>query len=151
MFGFDGDTPDVFAATLKQLDDLEIDVIQASIFTPLPGTPRYAMMKDRLTDGDWSHYDFHHAVFRPKYMSAADLQAGHDWVTHQFYRPWRMVRRMWRHAFRPGGLASLPYLAAVNLAYYGRTFRWKIRGRDPARQPVPATAAPSTAPVSAAV
>ncbi len=151
VFGFDGDTPDVFAATLKQLDDLEIDVIQASIFTPLPGTPRHGMMKDRIMDGDWSHYDFHHAVFRPQNMTAADLQAGHDWVTREFYRPWRMARRMWRHAFRPGGLASLPYLAAVNLAYYGRTFRWKIRGWNPARGREPATAASACAPAPATV
>jgi radical SAM superfamily enzyme YgiQ (UPF0313 family) len=151
VFGFDGDTPEVFAATLKQLDDLEIDVIQASIFTPLPGTPRYEMMKDRIVDGDWSRYDFHHVVFRPRNMSASDLQAGHDWVTYQFYRPWRIVRRMWRHVFRSGGLASLPYLAAVNIAYYGRTFRWKIRGWDPARRTEPARAAATTAPAPAAV
>ncbi|MGC9329042.1 MAG: B12-binding domain-containing radical SAM protein, partial [Candidatus Hinthialibacter sp.] len=38
VFGFDGDDPEVFSYTVKMLDDLEIDLIQASIFTPLPGT-----------------------------------------------------------------------------------------------------------------
>ena len=40
VFGFDGDNRHVFRETLRTLDDLEVDVIQVSIFTPLPGTPR---------------------------------------------------------------------------------------------------------------
>ena len=133
VFGFDGDSPDVFQRTLKMLDDLEVDLVQVSIFTPLPGTPRAALLADRIYDDDWANYDFHHAVFQPARMSAGDLQAGHDWVTHQFYRPWRILRRLWRHLRRPGGWASLPYLAAVNAAYRGRTVHWKIHGWDPAK------------------
>ncbi len=81
MFGFDGDSPDVFRRTLTTLDDLEVDVIQVSIFTPLPGTPRAKLLADRIFDRDWENYDFHHAVFQPAKMSPRDLQAGHDWVT----------------------------------------------------------------------
>jgi radical SAM superfamily enzyme YgiQ (UPF0313 family) len=132
VFGFDGDGCDVFRRTLKMLDDLEVDLIQVSIFTPLPGTPRATLLADRILDRNWANYDFHHAVFQPARMSTRDLQAGHDWVTHQFYRPWRIVRRLWRHLRRPGAWASLPYLAAVNAAYRGRTVRWQIRGWDPA-------------------
>jgi hypothetical protein len=56
---------------------------------------------------------------------------------------------MWSHVLRPGGLASLPYLAAVNVAYYGRTFRWKIRGWDPATRRESVDAVPAAAPVPA--
>lgn len=147
VFGFDGDDAAVFASTMRILDELQIDVVQVSIFTPLPGTPRHAAMQARLTDTDWSHYDFHRVVFEPRRMTAQDLQAGHDWVTHQFYRPWRILRRLWRHAFRPGGFASLPYLAALNFGYYGRTARWHIRGRNPAAHR--AAAQPATLPQSA--
>ena len=132
VFGFDGDSPDVFRRTLTTLDDLEVDVIQVSIFTPLPGTPRAKLFADRIFDRDWENYDFHHAVFQPAQMSPRDLQAGHDWVTRQFYRPWRIVRRFWRHLRRPGAWASLVYLLALNAAYFGRTVRWRIRGWDPA-------------------
>ena len=132
VFGFDGDGRDVFRRTLKTLDDLEVDVIQVSIFTPLPGTPRAKLLADRIFDRDWADYDFHHTVFQPAQMSSRDLQAGHDWVTRQFYRPWRIVRRLWRHLQRPGAWASLLYLAAINAAYFGRTVRWRIRGWDPA-------------------
>jgi radical SAM superfamily enzyme YgiQ (UPF0313 family) len=135
VFGFERDTPEVFARTLRMLDELEIDIIQASIFTPLPGTPRFAAMQHRIVDRDWTRYDFHSVVFRPRGMSMRDLQDGHDWVTREFYRPARIVRRLLRHARRPGGWLTAPYFAAISFAYYGRTVRWRIRGRNPALAP----------------
>jgi len=132
VFGFDGDGPDVFRRTLRTLDELEVDAIQVSIFTPLPGTPRSQLLAGRIFDHDWAHYDFHHVVFHPAQMGARDLQAGHDWVTHQFYRPGRILRRLWRQLQRPRGWSSLIYVAALNVAYFGRTLHWKIRGWDPA-------------------
>ena len=108
VFGFDGDNTDVFRRTLKTLDDLEVDVIQASIFTPLPGTPRARLLADRIYDHNWEHYDFHHTVFQPAQMSPRDLQAGHDWVTYQFYRPWRIFRHY-------GGICDGPHLGLAPL------------------------------------
>lgn len=132
VFGFDNDRQAVFQNTLKILDELEIDMIQASIFTPLPGTKRFESMQERIFDRDWANYDFHSVVFKPRHMSTADLQAGHDWVTREFYKPWRIARRLWRHTMRPRSFATMPYLAAVNLAYYGRVLNWNIRGFNPA-------------------
>jgi radical SAM superfamily enzyme YgiQ (UPF0313 family) len=132
VFGFDSDGPEVFRETLDVLDDIRIDMIQASILTPLPGTPQFEAMRPRITDTDWSSYDYHHVVFQPRSMTVEQLQAGHDWVTSEFYRPWRIARRLARMARRPRGLRALPYAAAINGAYYGRTVRWGIRGHDPA-------------------
>ncbi|MFB3789586.1 MAG: radical SAM protein [bacterium] len=134
VFGFDQDDPSVFARALGQLDELEIDMVQISIFTPLPGTRQYEITRGRITDRDWAHYDFHHVVFEPLRMSAEALQAGHDWVTREFYRPWRIVRRLARIVQRPRGWSVLPYAAAINLAYYGRIRRWGIQGWDPGRE-----------------
>jgi radical SAM superfamily enzyme YgiQ (UPF0313 family) len=132
VFGLPSDRRNAFADTLRLLDDLEIDAIQISVATPLPGTPLFNTEKERLLDRNWSHYDFHHVVFQPAHMSAESLQAGHDWVTREFYRPWRIARRIWRHLWRPRGLAGLPCFAAINLAYLGRVLRWHIRGWNPA-------------------
>lgn len=132
VFGFDGDRPEVFEDTLRLLDDLEIDAVQVSIFTPLPGTPRHRVMSGRIFDRDWAHYDFHHVVFSPRGMTPEALKEGHDWVVREFYSPWRIARRLWRHARRPGGLRTLKYVAAINGAYLGRVLRWGIRGRNPA-------------------
>ncbi len=134
VLGFDNDTPEVFGHTLDMLDTLEVDIIQVSIFTPLPGTPRYRAMDGRIIDRNPSHYDFHNVVFQPRNMTRTDLQAGHDWVTREFYRPRRIARRLLRHIRRPGGLRTLPYHIALNMAYYGRVVRWKIKGFDPAKR-----------------
>lgn len=134
VFGFDHDRSDVFERTLHALEKLHIDSIQASVFTPLPGTTRYKQMQHRIFTRDWSHYDFHNVVFQPARMSAPELKAGHDWITKEFYRPWRIVKRLARHAGRPNGLKTLPYVAAVNWAYYGRVKRWDIKGWNPKRQ-----------------
>ena len=141
VFGFDNDTPEVFQHTLQMLDALEVDVIQVSVFTPLPGTPRFGAMQNRILDRDWAHYDFHNVVFEPQKMTREELQAGHDWVTREFYRPRNIVRRLLRHIRRPDGLRTFPYHFALNAAYFGRVFRWKIRGYNPAgtRGTVPRT------------
>ncbi|MBZ0254654.1 B12-binding domain-containing radical SAM protein, partial [bacterium] len=73
VLGFEHDDPSVFAHTLKMLDYLKIDAIQASIFTPLPGTLAYETMKPRLLDRNWGHYDFHHVVYQPQNMTPEAL------------------------------------------------------------------------------
>jgi len=134
VLGFDQDGPDVFERTLKMLDDLGLDAVQFSIFTPLPGTPVFESMQERILDRNWAHYDFHHTVFAPQRMSPEALQAGHDWITREFYRPWRIVRRLIRCAARPRVWRVLPFSAAVNAAYYGRVVRWHIDGWNPAQR-----------------
>lgn len=136
VFGFDEDDPTVFRRTLDALDDLEIDAAQISIFTPLPGTETFERMESRRIDYNWSHYDFHHAVFRPSLMNADALQAGHDWVTREFYRPWRIAARMARWSRRPHGLKTAPWAAALNLAYYKRIRDWNIQGWDPGAESI---------------
>ncbi len=133
VFGFDHDDPSVFERTLRVMDELKIDAAQISIFTPLPGTPRFNSMKKRIINTDWSYYDFHHAVFQPHNMSAQDLKDGHDWVTSRFYSLGRIIRRAWRYMWQPRGLSTLMFFLSVNLAYYGRLLTWKIKGRNPAK------------------
>ena len=66
VFGFDRDTPEVFRHTLEMLDSPEVDAVQVSIFTPLPGTSRFRTMENRIIDRNYSQYDFHNVVFQPK-------------------------------------------------------------------------------------
>jgi hypothetical protein len=107
-----------------------------SRFTPLPGTRFFALQKDQVLDWHWAHYDFHHVVWRPRGMSVEALQAGHDWITREFYRPWRILRRMWRCLASPTRWRILPYLLVLNLAYLGRVWSWHLRGWDPGREGV---------------
>jgi len=136
VFGFDGDDPGVFRRTLDLLDRWEVDMVQVSALTPLPGTPWHDRVASRIFDRDWSHYDYHQVVFDPRGMTAAQLQVGHDRVTHEFYRPWQIARRLARVARHPASWRYLPYAAAINAAYCGRVRRWGIR--EPGLQRSPA-------------
>jgi radical SAM superfamily enzyme YgiQ (UPF0313 family) len=137
VFGFDTDILDVFRATLAALDRIGIDAIQASILTPLPGTPLYDSMADRLVDTDWEHYDYRHAVFVPRRMNTEQLQAGADWVIRDFYSLRRILKRSLRWLLMPRGFRLFLYPLALNLAYYGRVKSFNIRGHDPAAATAP--------------
>jgi len=123
ILGLDHDAPGVFAGTLRFLQRMRIDAVQVNILTPLPGTPLFADFEraGRVTDRDWSHYDFRHVVFRPAGLSAEELQAGADWVYAQFYRLdrvlWRFVRTL---------LAGRWLLAVLGLKL-GLTYRYDNR------------------------
>ena len=133
IFGFDDDTVEVFETTLKMLEHIGIDAIQASILTPIPGTPLYEEMKHHIFDTNLEHYDYRHAIFRPRRMRASHLQAGADWVIRKYYSPWRIVKRTVRWLCTPG-LTHYTCLFVVNWAYFGRTVAFGIKGRNPAER-----------------
>ncbi|HVM62469.1 MAG TPA: radical SAM protein [Verrucomicrobiae bacterium] len=134
IVGMDKDDVSVFEQTLKFLDRARIDSLQLNILTPLPGTPLFADMDTagRVTDRDWSHYDFRHVVFRPARMTAQELQDGADWLYAQFYRLDRILLRFLRAVFAIGWLPAVLSLK-LNLTYRYDNRREKIIGRNPAR------------------
>jgi radical SAM superfamily enzyme YgiQ (UPF0313 family) len=109
VFGHDWDTPEVFDRTLEFLRDAQVDALQATILTPFPGTPLFREMErqGRLTDHDWSHYDFGHVVFEPVRMTATQLAEGHRHVLREFYSRSAVSRRT---------LGALAYLSPATLA-----------------------------------
>ncbi|HOK95504.1 MAG TPA: radical SAM protein [Anaerohalosphaeraceae bacterium] len=133
IFGFDEDCVDVFERTLKMLENIGMDAVQVSVLTPLPGTPLYSQMADRIMDNNFEHYDYRHVVFEPRQMSAEQLQAGADWIIRKFYSPWRIFRRSFRWLWAPNGRSHFIYPFVLNWAYFGRTIVFGIRGYNPAR------------------
>jgi radical SAM superfamily enzyme YgiQ (UPF0313 family) len=123
ILGLDHDAPGVFAGTLRFLQQMHIEAVQVNILTPLPGTPLFADLErtGRVTDHDWSHYDFRHVVFRPAGMTAAELQAGADWLYAQFYRLDRILGRFVR------GLFTMPWVLACLGLKLGLTYRYDNR------------------------
>jgi len=134
IVGMDSDDPGVFERTLRFLEQARIDALQLNILTPLPGTPLFADMEQagRMTDRDWSHYDYRHVVFRPARMTAAELQAGADWMYAQFYRLDRILRRFAHGLFTVGWLPALLGLK-LGLTYRYDNQREGIRGSNPAK------------------
>jgi radical SAM superfamily enzyme YgiQ (UPF0313 family) len=123
IVGMDADDRRTFERTLRFLQTTHIDALQLNILTPLPGTPLHNDMAGggRITDHDWSRYDYRHVVFRPSLMTAEELQAGADWVYAQYYR---LDRILWRFA---RSLFTIGWLPAVLSLRLGLTYRYDNR------------------------
>jgi radical SAM superfamily enzyme YgiQ (UPF0313 family) len=132
IFGFDADDKTAFESALSMLDDIEADVMQASILTPLPGTPLFDQMRNRITDWDWEHYDYKWAVFEPAQMSRAELMAGLEWINKQFYAPRRILSRLGRWLRMPTSWSRVRIPLLLNVAYWGRQFHFGVKGYNPA-------------------
>jgi radical SAM superfamily enzyme YgiQ (UPF0313 family) len=98
MFGFDHDTPEIFDATIRELNSLEIDAGEFNIITPLPGTPLYTKMEKekRILTRDWGKYTQTQVVFKPKCMTNDELYFGTRKVVKSFYATRTMHKRWFR-------------------------------------------------------
>jgi len=134
IFGFDNDSPEIFEDTLKILDDIGIDAIQASILTPLPGTILFNEMKESIVDFNWEHYDYKYAVYQPAQMSREDLRAGLEWINKRYYSLGRIFKRLIRWVLMPSGYRNFYAPLYLNAAYWGRQFQFKVKGYNPAQK-----------------
>lgn len=98
VFGSDEDGPEVFQNTLDFLLEANIETLQSTRLTPFPGTPLFEKMNKagRITDKDWSHYDFFHVVYQPQQMNAETLHSGTAWLQQQFYSYKNISTRIFR-------------------------------------------------------
>lgn len=87
VFGMDGDGPDVFGRTVEWAVSRGVETATFHILTPYPGTPLHERMRreGRLLSTDWDLYDTRHTVFRPKGMTAEELEAGYHAAYQEFY------------------------------------------------------------------
>ena len=96
MLGFDGDTK----ASIRELPDLiaqtKIDVPRYAILTPYPATQMFKQLEaqGRIRHKDWSKYDSVHCVFKPRNMTAAELEAEHLKVWKDTYTYGKILVRM---------------------------------------------------------
>jgi radical SAM superfamily enzyme YgiQ (UPF0313 family) len=134
IVGMDADSSGVFSRTLQFLRATHLDAVQLNILTPLPGTPLFQDMESagRITDRNWSHYDYRHVVFQPAGMTAEELQAGADWLYAQFYRLDRILWRFIRAVFAVGWMPALLGLK-LGLTYRYDNRRENIVGWNPER------------------
>jgi len=95
IFGFDEDTTDVFDATLKKINELEIDVLEINILTPYPGTPLSERLEKEghIFTKYWSKYNQVDVVFEPKNMILEELINGTKKVAKEFYSWYNIIRR----------------------------------------------------------
>jgi len=97
IFGFDADSKEVFANTLRACESMGIDGVTVSVLTPLPGTGLHDELKrdGRLATADWADFNGKTRVaFKPKQMTPQELFSGYLWFRRQFYSFRSMFRRM---------------------------------------------------------
>jgi len=95
VFGFDGDTIDVFDRTKEFVDNSGIDMPDAMILTPFPGTPLFYRLEkeNRILTKDWSKYDHRHVVFRPKNMTPDELLENTQKLYDDFFSKKDVIKR----------------------------------------------------------
>jgi radical SAM superfamily enzyme YgiQ (UPF0313 family) len=98
VLGCDGDTPAIFEPILRFCETARLEAAIFPILTPYPGTRvRDRLEREgRITSNYWRDYDMGHVNFVPRGMSAAELQAGHDWLNSSFYSFSSMYRRIFK-------------------------------------------------------
>jgi hypothetical protein len=95
VFGFDCDRPDVFERTVEFAVENKIETATFHVLTPFPGTQAFAQMHaaGRILHRIWSLYDTRHAVFRPRGMTAVQLEEGYWRAYEDFYRYGSILER----------------------------------------------------------
>lgn len=127
VFGWDDDKRDVFERTLNFLKETNIDNLQATIYTPFPGTDLNKRLKEegRLIDETCTKYDFSHAVFDPKNMTKDELEQGFSYVMDEFYSYPSMIRR----ALRQLGYGSIWHGVRLSFAL-SAGYRNRVKAKD---------------------
>lgn len=98
VFGFDTDDAGVFERTLDFVLKAKLEVAYFSILTPYPGTRlhRRLAQQNRILSQNWSDYDGHHVVYRPRNFTPDQLREGYHRALKEVYSLPSMFRRLWR-------------------------------------------------------
>ncbi len=115
VVGADTDDKETIFETARLAREWNLQSIQLMILTPLPGSPDfdhfYATGDRELLYSDWSLYDGHHAVYRPKHMTAYELNEAAIAAMEDFYS-WKTIGRS---AMRKDYYSTLIQFGAKNL------------------------------------
>jgi radical SAM superfamily enzyme YgiQ (UPF0313 family) len=97
IFGWDGESPDVFGATLRFLHAHKVPVAYFNLLTPEEGTPLFERLQaeGRLLDlADLGRWPGHNCYIKPKNASPQDLERTVDKLYSDFYTVRSMLARL---------------------------------------------------------
>jgi radical SAM superfamily enzyme YgiQ (UPF0313 family) len=122
VLGFDHDRKDVFARTADWLEENRLECATFHILTPYPATPLFRQMESegRILHRDWSLYDTSHAVFRPRHMTAEELEHGYGWIYQRLFSHASIWRR------RPEDWRAVPLYLAMSYLYKRSNRFWHL-------------------------
>jgi radical SAM superfamily enzyme YgiQ (UPF0313 family) len=73
VLGLPTDDEQSVQRTVSYAKMLNTDIARFHLFTPLPGTPLYESVKDRIIESDWEKFDLFHVVFDHPALSKQKL------------------------------------------------------------------------------
>lgn len=120
IVGSDHDTPESVADTALAAVKLGVDIIQVTNLTPLPDTKMFDRFKE---DGrllatnypeDWERYTFTETIYRPKNMTARELDEAIYELRHAAARENWVVKRAIRTLIRTRSITTALFVLGMN-------------------------------------
>ena len=96
VLGFDEDNWKSIKKTVRFARKSKLTSVQFLLLTPLPGTELYNKIQSdsRIQFFDWSLYDAHHVVFKPKNFSLSELQKAQIYCHKKFYSRFQKFKKL---------------------------------------------------------
>ncbi len=140
VFGLDTDTREALTETVKLAEQAGLEFAQFSRLTPLPGTSQWKQFQqeNRITETDWSQFNFQHVVYRPKLINADELNYSVRSAWHEFYSTRGLLNRLGRQGRYPITRGNL-MIWALNLGImrivssYSKDGTRKVRADEQAK------------------
>lgn len=129
VFGMDDDDESVFDRTVEWAVSQGIETATFHILTPYPGTALHKRIQaeGRITTCNWDLYDTRHTVFRPRRLTAEQLEAGYWRAYREFYRWGSIFQASRNHAKLVDLFRHIAY--AGGWKKFESMWDWVIRAR----------------------
>ena len=123
IYGMESDTVETLRNRTRYILSSSIDVTQASVMTPLPGTRLYEKFRkeERLVchdfPKDWQHFHFSDVVFRPLLMTPKELADSTNHAYREICSMWNLRKKFIRTLWNTRSLRSAVWAWNSNLNY----------------------------------
>jgi radical SAM superfamily enzyme YgiQ (UPF0313 family) len=132
VLGGDDDNKGTVWDTVQFAIRHKIDTLQMSILTPFPGTKVHEDLEKekRIFSRDWNLYDGQHAVFRPKLLSARELQANTLKAYVKFYSFFSAIALLIKLRFRNSFFRFMGYFIIRDWKRHNHAMPWLAKAEN---------------------
>jgi len=111
IFGFDNDTIDILEETVDFLIENKVCTASFNVLTPYYGTKTFENLRseNRILTTEWKYYDHNTVVFKPRNMSALELQECKINARKRFYTKSSVLKRLIGNTFSPFIFLAMNY------------------------------------------
>ena len=123
IFGMDGDTPEKLDRRADFMINSGVDVMQATVMTPLPGTQLFERLRQEgrllFTDfpQDWARYDLSDLVHLPQHVDRVELFASIRQNVQRVYDPDVLKAKAQKTLKATGSWEAMEFAYRANLSY----------------------------------